>query len=36
MDVSWDYKFIFLFKKEQHEEMKMQKVFFCLLTVGAW
>ena len=29
MDVSWDYKFIFLFKKEQPEEMKMQEVFFC-------
>ena len=36
MDVSWDYKFIFLFKKEQTEEMKMQEVFFCLLTVRAW
>lgn len=34
MDVSWDYKFIFLFKKVQPEEIKMQEVFFCLLTVG--
>lgn len=36
MDVSWDYKFIFLFKKVQPEEIKMQEVFFCLLTEGAW
>ena len=34
MDVSWDYKFIFLFKKEQPEKIKIQEVFFCLLTVG--
>lgn len=34
MDVSQEYKFIFLFKKVQPEEMKMQGVFFCLLTVG--
>lgn len=34
MDVSQEYKFIFLFKKVQPEEMKMQAVFFCLLTVG--
>ena len=33
MDVSQEYKFIFLFKKVQPEEMKMQGVFFCLLTV---
>lgn len=35
MDVSQEYKFIFLFKKVQPEEKKMQEVFFfCLLTVG--
>lgn len=34
MDVSQEYKFIFLFKKVQPEEMKMQEVFFGLLTVG--
>ena len=31
--MSQGYKFIFLFKKVQPEEMKMQGVFFCLLTV---
>lgn len=36
MDVSQEYKFIFLFKKVQPEEKKMQEVFFCLLTEGAW
>lgn len=34
MYVSQEYKFIFLFKKVQPEEKKMQEVFFCLLTVG--
>ena len=32
--MSQEYKFIFLFKKVQPEEKKMQEVFFCLLTVG--
>ena len=31
MDVSQEYKFIFLFKKVQPEEMKMQGVFFLFI-----
>ena len=31
MDVSWDYKFIFLFKKEQPEKIKMQESFFLFI-----